>query len=977
MTLTRTRGGLPGVRFEAQPRAPRDVLPRMDVTAFVGFTASGPVNRPVAVESDAQFADVFGEDAPLVWDGRRGERVRAYLAPSVRAFFRNGGLRCWVVRVAGGAARYNQLPVPGLLRLMDDGTLAPAHARARSRGSWSDALRAGAALSTHPVAAVSFDAARPAEFDLELSSRDEVTAGDLLRFTFDDAGFVLFVVVGSVKDAEVASPPPHTTARRRVRVRAAERQRDAESDDVRFKIAWFRMPAPSSGSGEARATIYTSEGVGEVTARVPEGVTWSKDEEVELDLVLPPEAAPAPGTLVRADFTSEQLWMVVGQTSSVDDADSPPGTRVRAKGPALYWLNEGAPAPSGAPFVERLRFELSVARAGADPVRLADLAFAPEHSRFWGALPVDEELYADALTPFETRDPQTRLRRADFETRYAALWRSITSPRFPLAGGDTLDAGEAYLPLLMPALSDHFLRPLASPETAIERDGLADFNETLFLDPQLRSADTETLLSQAEYIRYQSPTPRRLTGIHATLEIEEATIICVPDEVHAGWERRPDEHIQAGASEPVPHPEWWRSLPCSPPPASPPPATEPPFAHFLDCDVRLVKPPKLTSDDPDTVGTFTLTWSPDDGDAYDEKTSFVLEEATAPDWKESVRIYEGRGTHLTLYGRAPGNYFYRVRASVGRSSSEWSDGWAVPVSPPGVWRARRADEYSGDTLLAVHRALLRVCAARGDMFAVLNLPSHYREDDAQGHAAALGLQIKPTTDVKTLAASVPPLTSAERRALSYGAIYHPWLAGREENALAELRVTPPAGVMCGVMAARAVTRGAWVAPANEPLRGVVALTPTLRPGRLLDLQDARINVARNEPRGFLVLDADTLSDDPALRQINVRRLLSLLRRLALRLGAAYVFEPNDDAFRRLVERGFEQMLGQMFERGAFAGGTPATSFYVNAGSPPNTEQGADEGRFIVELAVAPSQPLAFLTIRLMRTGDGEVAVEER
>lgn len=976
MTVTQTsRGRLPGIRFEAPSRAPRDVLPRMDVAVFVGFAASGPVNRPVAVESDAQFADVFGEDAPLVWDGRRGERVRAHLASAVRAFFRNGGLRCWVVRVAGGAARYNRLPVPGLVRLEGDRTLTPAHARARSRGSWSDALRAGAALSTHPVAAVSFDAERPTEFDLELSARDEVAAGDLLRFTFGDDGYVLFVVVGSVKDAEAAGAPLHAAAGRRVHIRAAERKRDPQSEEAEPKVAWFRMPAPPSGSGEAAATIYDSEGEREVTARVPEGVTWNKGEEVELDLVMSP--APAPGTFVRANFMGEQLWMVVRQTSSVGDAGSPSGTSARAKGPALYWLGEGAPAPAGKPFVERLRFELSVARGAADPVRLADLAFAPEHARFWGALPVDEELYADALTPFETRDPQTRLRRADFETRYALLWRGIASPRFPLAGGDTLDAGEVYLPLLMPALPDNFLRPLASPETAIERDGLADFDETLFLDPQLRSTDTETLLSQAEYIRYQSPTPRRLAGIHAALEIEEATIIAVPDEVHAGWERRPDEPVHAGASEPVPHPEWWRSLPCSPTPASPPRATEPPWENFLDCDLRFVTPPLLFAAEPDPTGTFTLTWSLDEAVDGETKTTYVLEEATDPEWKGSARIYEGKGTRFTLYGRAPGDYFYRVRAIVGRSSSEWSIGKTVSVSPPGAWRARRADEYSDDTLLAVHRALLRVCAARGDMFAVLNLPSHYREDDAQGHAAELGLQIRPTADVKALAATVPPLTSAERRALSYGAIYHPWLAGREENALAELRVTPPAGVMCGVMAARAVTRGAWVAPANEPLRGVVALAPAIRQSRLLDLQAARVNVIRNEPRGFLVLDADTLSDDPELRQINVRRLLSLLRRLALRLGATYVFEPNDDSFRRLVERGFEQMLGQMFERGAFAGRTPATSFYVNAGSPPNTRQGADEGRFIVELAVAPSQPLAFLTVRLTRTGDGEVAVEER
>ena len=112
-----------------------------------------------------------------------------------------------------------------------------------------------------------------------------------------------------------------------------------------------------------------------------------------------------------------------------------------------------------------------------------------------------------------------------------------------------------------------------------------------------------------------------------------------------------------------------------------------------------------------------------------------------------------------------------------------------------------------------------------------------------------------------------------------------------------------------------------------------------------------------------------MSDDASLRPINVRRLMILLRRLALRLGARYVFEPNDEAFRRLVKRGFDAMLSDMFVSGAFAGATPATSFQVNTSSTLNTPQSVDQGRFIVEIKVAPSLPMTFLTIRLVQAGD--------
>jgi phage tail sheath protein FI len=127
----------------------------------------------------------------------------------------------------------------------------------------------------------------------------------------------------------------------------------------------------------------------------------------------------------------------------------------------------------------------------------------------------------------------------------------------------------------------------------------------------------------------------------------------------------------------------------------------------------------------------------------------------------------------------------------------------------------------------------------------------------------------------------------------------------------------------------------------------------------------------------MALSADTLSDDDDLRPINVRRLLSLLRRLALKLGARYVFEPNDARFRRSVQRGFEAMLGEMFARGAFAGATPATSFQVVTGDSLNTPQSVDQGRFIVELRVAPSLPMTFMTIRLVQTGDRSFVVETR
>ena len=157
---------LPGIRIEVAPPPLAEALPPMDVAVFVGFAATGPVHRPVAIEGLAQYRAVFGPDPMLAIDSAQGERVYGNLGLTVSGFFANGGRRCWVIRVArtqgletawarvasrpprlGETATANRFAVPGVLVLAGaGGALAPAEVQARSLGSWSDGLRLSAAL---------------------------------------------------------------------------------------------------------------------------------------------------------------------------------------------------------------------------------------------------------------------------------------------------------------------------------------------------------------------------------------------------------------------------------------------------------------------------------------------------------------------------------------------------------------------------------------------------------------------------------------------------------------------------------------------------------------------------------------------------------------------------------------------------------------------------------------------------------------
>jgi phage tail sheath protein FI len=77
-----------------------------------------------------------------------------------------------------------------------------------------------------------------------------------------------------------------------------------------------------------------------------------------------------------------------------------------------------------------------------------------------------------------------------------------------------------------------------------------------------------------------------------------------------------------------------------------------------------------------------------------------------------------------------------------------------------------------------------------------------------------------------------------------------------------------------------------------------------------------------------------------------------------------------------VERGFDILLGDLFRRGAFAGGTAAQSFRVVADDTLNTPGEAEAGRFLVELHVAPSIPMRFITVRLAQDGPRLAVTEE-
>jgi hypothetical protein len=885
----------------------------MDIAGFVGFAASGPLDVPVPVEDPTQFARVFGADAPIAWDRRRGESAPALLGPAVRAFFRNGGRRCWVVRVADRAdATADLFPLPGVAAVVDPrGTIAPALLRARSEGSWADRLRVSASLEPAPVP---FQARSLADltFDTMLTSPDELVAGDLVRITFPGSPWTLYVGVASLA-ADEASPP------------------DPQRPLVRGGPAWWVRVTTIDAGRTGHLHYLGAHGLmSTASATVVDPRPADADGLVRIafhpDSGSPPEprTPPAPGSLVRGVFGTRSIWFDVADVDVARD-----GTRAIVATPFQVTRSTPRGRLTQAPdsLAERLTLRINVRDDTGGSAVLGGLGFLPAHPRFLGALPTDASLFDD---PTVAPLPGT-------------LAADAAQPRFPLAG--PVGRPLLYLPIGATILEEAALPAIRPPGLARLRDGLQQLDARVFLDQGLATVETERLLEEALWIAYRQPNPRRLRGIHALLSIEEVTIVAVPDAVQREWYLAPGAPVpEAGAPERAAPIDWSRFLDC---------ATEEPLARVL-----------VLEGDEET-GAFTLSWEnpPDPVEAEYE----LQESIGTPDPDAAVTLYKGPQQEFSVYGRPRGStLYYRVRAVAGALASDWSNWLTVRTTQTTTYLLEEPPQYdAATTMLPIQLSLLRMCAARGDLFAVLALPEHYRERAAISH-------------VHTLKSSTGrPLGSEPDPTFSYGALYHPWLHASDPANPSVIRRSPPDGAAAGVIAARAVRRGAWVAPANESLRDVVELDPPLAADWLQALQDAQINVVRHEPGGFLWLAADTLSDDTELRPIGVRRLLQVLRRAAVLHGAVYAFEPNTDAFRRTVQRGFERLLARMFELGAFSGARASDAYRVNTGSPPNTPASIEAGRLIVELKVAPSRPLVFLTVRLVRTAEGSLQVEAR
>jgi hypothetical protein len=1013
-----------GIDFYVVPDSPPDKQVRMDVAAFVGFAAAGPVDTPVAVEDAAYFEEIFGPDQPLAWNPAEGRMEYGYLGPAVRAFFRNGGIRCWVVRVAK-EPETNRFPVPGLMQVFRRSDPVPEYRGvelpARSPGSWSDLLRVGTVLESRPLGTAHFPqlALGAGSLDVVQSVRAQISPGDLLRLQPAGGELLLCFAV----DSATEEPAGRLTAGTRWRLRGEE--------------FWFRTDGDPARQGQglpAAVTLLPPRGESRAIAGPncwyppDRGVSYIAVQDQELTAVGNLLAVRIPGSRPTGG-PGLLVSTIQVETERVKDGDAMPyATQIRGIDALLPISREEGRTLAGEQeqdvLVEGLRFTLWAQAEDGSYRQAEHLGFTPRGARYPGFLPSDEQL-------FQAEDE----RRPGDRNADDPFWSTLILPRFPLAA-PAVEPGESYpilLPIGMPAALHPEIAATAgdSGQEPVRRDGLLYKQGMLpdvFLDPDLRGTPTSRLMAAAFTKRHIAM--QKLRGIHAVIPLEEATLICVPDLAHYAWvavqratpsllpsdtvtlsaAARPDgsfvltwtdagptdRYTVESASDPdftaclhrFTVPVMGEPVPWNVPSTL---AAERRYfrvraelpglkiawsntvmagrspGYFAPREAELPGPVLHVSA---VQNCHVLQWALP-GERQDVAVSYRLEMDQDPEFAHPVRYYEGQEHTVTIWQAGQAPCFFRVRALRANRWSPWSNTgviWTareivspIPRSRMDWWIAEIGPEHfqeDREERALIHLDLLRLCTARGDLFGILSLPVHYPDDEVilyVRHLAAL--------------AGVP-----EANSLTYGALYVPWLW--VETSPGEERLTPPDGPVTGVIAALSRQQGVWHPPAYQQLRGVRSLhhdSPQEAYGEMLN---EGINVVINPPGNVLVRSAHSLSPDDRMRMISVRRLMMLVRRLAVQEGMELIFQPNTAGVRQSARMRFERLLNDLFVRGAFAGATPAESYRVTVDPDLNSPVVQEQGRLVIELDVAPVQPLVFMTIRLMQGEGREPVVSE-
>jgi phage tail sheath protein FI len=259
---------------------------------------------------------------------------------------------------------------------------------------------------------------------------------------------------------------------------------------------------------------------------------------------------------------------------------------------------------------------------------------------------------------------------------------------------------------------------------------------------------------------------------------------------------------------------------------------------------------------------------------------------------------------------------------------------------------------SRDDVEQVQLAMIRHCENLKDRFAIL--------DPIKGHTVQNVLEWRmDNLDSKYAALYYPWIKVSD----PIGA----------ENSTS--RFVPPSAHIAGIYARSDTERGVHKAPANEVVSGVIELEKTVTTGEQDILNPKGINCIRAFPgRGIRVWGARTISSDSLWKYINVRRLFIYIEESIEESTQWVVFEPNDEKLWGRVKATITEFLTRVWKDGALMGTKAEEAFFVKCDRTTMTQSDIDNGKLIVVIGISPVKPAEFVIFRIAQwTGGSSVS----
>jgi phage tail sheath protein FI len=254
---------------------------------------------------------------------------------------------------------------------------------------------------------------------------------------------------------------------------------------------------------------------------------------------------------------------------------------------------------------------------------------------------------------------------------------------------------------------------------------------------------------------------------------------------------------------------------------------------------------------------------------------------------------------------------------------------------------------------AVIGTALQVAESRGDVLYIVDPPFGLRpQQTVDWHNGML------LSDLNTAINS------------SYGALYWGWLRIFDQFSREEIWV-PPSGHVSAVFSRTARDAEQWFAPAG------------LRRGRILSALDVEYSPTQGERdllygsgnavnplvrfpnEGIVVWGQRTLQrQDTALDRVNVRMLLSTLKKNLTQSLRQFIFEPNDRILWRQVEATLDPFLADIQSRRGM------NAYRIVVDETNNTPDRIDRNELWVSVFVQPTRTVEFVVLNLvvLRTG---------